>query len=229
MEQFENEKENKLRKVEKDALEKIEKAKYEASQIIEELRKLRRSATNVKEHQLIDAKTRMDEAIKSLSSETQKAPRTYKKKESREFKQGQEVKVSRFGQNGHIVEKINEHEYLVQIGIMKMNLAAADLKPLKQEQAVKPVVNVRTTSTAPARMELDLRGERFEEAMSRVDKFLDDALLAGYSRVSIIHGKGTGALRNGVKQKLKRHPRVKEARLGAYGEGDSGVTIVEFK
>jgi DNA mismatch repair protein MutS2 len=227
--QFEKEKEGILRKAELEALERIEKAKREAYEIIDELRKLREGTSHVKEHELIDAKTRMDEAINSLSSETQKSGQSYKKKDTREFTPGQEVKIARFGQNGHIIEKINDHEYLVQIGIMKMNLASADLKAVKTEQGMKPIVNVKTSSTAPAKTELDLRGERFEEAMSRLDKFLDEALLAGYSRVSIIHGKGTGALRNGVKQKLKRHPRIKEARLGAFGEGDSGVTIVEFK
>lgn len=229
VDRFEKEKESLLRKAEQEAIEKIEKAKREAFEIVSELRKLRQSAVNVKEHELIDAKTRMEEAINSITNETQKGTTPYKKKETRDFKPGQEVKVARFGQNGHIIEKINDDEYLVQIGIMKMNLTAADLKAVKSESSAKPIVNVKTSSAAPAKTELDLRGERFEEAMVRVDKFLDEALLAGYSRVSIIHGKGTGALRNGVKQKLKRHPRVKEARLGAYGEGDSGVTIVEFK
>ncbi|MGV3488398.1 MAG: endonuclease MutS2, partial [Tuberibacillus sp.] len=229
LERFENEKDRRLREAENEARAKMERAKREVESLIEELRRLQHQASNVKEHELIDAKTRMEQAMDALKGETKSTGKTYKKKDTKDFKPGQEVKVARFGQNGHIVEKINEGEYLVQIGIMKMNLSAADLKAVKSEQEVKPIVNVRTAQAAPASTELDLRGERFEEAMTRLDKFLDDALLAGYTRVSIIHGKGTGALRNGVKQKLKKHPRVKEARLGAFGEGDSGVTIVEFK
>ena len=77
--------------------------------------------------------------------------------------------------------------------------------------------------------ELDLRGERYEDALARVEKYLDDALLSNYHQVSIIHGKGTGALRQGVQQYLKKHPRVKSYRFGEAGEGGSGVTVAELK
>ncbi|MCE7699678.1 MAG: Smr/MutS family protein, partial [Methanobacterium paludis] len=83
--------------------------------------------------------------------------------------------------------------------------------------------------TATVRPELDLRGERYEDAMLKVEKYLDEAMLAGYPRVSIIHGKGTGALRKGVTKLFERYPRIKSFRLGSAGEGGSGVTIVEFK
>jgi len=78
-------------------------------------------------------------------------------------------------------------------------------------------------------LELDLRGERFEDALVRVEKYIDDALLAGYPRVSIIHGKGTGALRQGVQEYLRNHRSVKKIRFGDAGEGGTGVTVVEFK
>ena len=77
--------------------------------------------------------------------------------------------------------------------------------------------------------ELDLRGFKLDEATDAVDKFLDDASISGIKEVVIIHGKGTGALRNGIHRFLKTHPSSKKFRLGAYGEGDSGVTIVEMK
>ena len=79
------------------------------------------------------------------------------------------------------------------------------------------------------KLELDLRGERYEAALSRVEKYIDDALLSDYPRVSIIHGKGTGALRQGVQEYLRNHRSVKKIRFGEAGEGGSGVTIVEFK
>lgn len=78
-------------------------------------------------------------------------------------------------------------------------------------------------------MELDLRGERYEDALARTEKYLDDALLSNFHQVHIIHGKGTGALRQGVQQYLKKHPRVKSYRFGEAGEGGSGVTVVELK
>ena len=79
------------------------------------------------------------------------------------------------------------------------------------------------------KLELDLRGERYEDAFIRTEKYLDDALLANYPRVSIIHGKGTGALRQGIQQFLKNHSRVKTIRFGEAGEGGYGVTVVELK
>ena len=82
----------------------------------------------------------------------------------------------------------------------------------------------RTVST-----ELDLRGQTTEEALLEVDRFIDNAVLTGVERVTIIHGKGTGALRAAIQQHLRRHPSVKEFRLGSYGEGETGVTIAELK
>ena len=79
------------------------------------------------------------------------------------------------------------------------------------------------------KLELDLRGERYEDAIIRTEKYLDDALLSNYHQVSIIHGKGTGALRQGIQQYLKKHSRVKSYRFGESGEGGHGVTVVELK
>ncbi|MCX8046967.1 MAG: Smr/MutS family protein, partial [Anoxybacillus gonensis] len=78
-------------------------------------------------------------------------------------------------------------------------------------------------------LELDLRGERYDDALLRVEKYIDDAVLAGYPRVSIIHGKGTGALRKGVQQYLQNHRSVKSIRFGEATEGGTGVTIVELQ
>lgn len=217
-----------IQAAERKAQEAVDKARREADAIIKELREKRQHHSQIKEHELIDAKKRLDEALGALSNETQGRDVSYKKTKTTHFEPGQAVKATRFGQNGHIIEKISDDEYLVQVGIMKMNLKAEELKPVKAEREVNPVVNVRTANTS-VKTELDLRGERFEDAMAKLDHYLDAALLAGYARVSIIHGKGTGALRKGVGERLKRHPRVKSARLGGQGEGDSGVTIVELK
>lgn len=83
--------------------------------------------------------------------------------------------------------------------------------------------------SSQVKLELDLRGERYEDAISRTEKYLDDALLSNYHQVTIIHGKGTGALRQGVQQFLRSHSRVKNFRFGEAGEGGHGVTVVELK
>ena len=99
---------------------------------------------------------------------------------------------------------------------------------MEKEQSTRTMSNVRNRS-GQVKLELDLRGERYEEAILRTEKYIDDALLANYHRVSIIHGHGTGALRTGIQTYLKRHKRVKSFRFGDAGEGGSGVTVVELK
>ncbi len=208
----------------------LSEARKEAEAIIQELRDLQKmSAASVKEHEIIDAKSRLDQALDALHNDPT-PPKSSKRSSQKNFtfEPGQEVKVTTFGQKGHIVEKLNETEYLVQVGVMKMNVTADALKPIKEEQKTTPVVNVRT-QTGTVKTELDLRGERFEEAMARLDRYLDSALLAGYAAVSIIHGNGTGALRKGVQTRLSKHPRVKSSRIGGRGEGGTGVTVVELK
>jgi DNA mismatch repair protein MutS2 len=227
---WEKERETLRKEAEKEARDMVEKAKAEAEAIIKQLRELQQNQNaQIKEHELIDAKSRLDHALDALQSETPSRPSTYKAKDtSTSFTPGQEVKVTTFGQKGHIIEKLNDKEYLVQVGVMKMNIPVSGLKAIKEEQKVTPAVNVRT-QPGITRTELDLRGERYEEAMERLEKYLDSALLAGYPSVSIIHGKGTGALRKGVQTLLATHPRVKSSRMGGMNEGGGGVTVVELK
>jgi DNA mismatch repair protein MutS2 len=225
--ELELEKEKIIEAAEKKALEAVETAKEEAEFIIEELRELQKDANIVKEHQLIEAKKRLNEAAPKL---TDKKKKTVVKNIVKQLLPGDEVKVISFNQKGHVVEKVSEREFLVQMGIMKMKVAINDLQLIERQKPIeqKPMATVRGNSHH-VKPELDLRGERFEDAMLRVEKYLDDALLAGYSQVSIIHGKGTGALRKGVLQLLKTHPHVKESKMAGMNEGGLGNTIVQFK
>ena len=228
MVEFYQHKDSLYEQVEKDAEKIIEKAKDEAEEVMKELRKMRHdSAAHIKEHELIDARRRLDEAVPKLSNKATTAP---KKKQQRTFAVGDEVKVLTFGQKGQLIEKVNDTEWQVQVGIMKMTIDEKELEFIKSE----PQKEKKTMATLRGKdfhvgLELDLRGERYEDALVRVEKYIDDALLANHARVSIIHGKGTGALRTGVTNYLKRHRSVKRIRLGDASEGGSGVTIVEFK
>ncbi|WP_078555430.1 endonuclease MutS2 [Bacillus alkalicellulosilyticus] len=228
LEGLEKEKEAILEEAEQKAEEAVRKAKREAEQVIEELRKLQKESHEIKDHKLIEAKKRLEEATPTLKAK--KKQEKVKKAYRKELKPGDEVKVLSFGQKGHIVEKISEQEYQVQVGIMKMKVSADDIQAIDQPKKVetKSFATVRGNDFH-VKPELDLRGERFEEAMLKVEKYLDDALLAGYHSVSIIHGKGTGALRKGVKELLKRHPHVKNARDANMNEGGLGNTVVDFK
>ncbi len=121
-------------------------------------------------------------------------------------------------------------EVLVQAGIMKLSIKLEDLRLLPQERPKQAAgAKVGLAAGRHVGLELDVRGMLVDEANIIIDRYLDDAFNAGLSEVNIIHGKGTGALRTGVQDFLKRHPLVKSYRMGSYGEGDAGVTVVSLK
>ncbi|MFC4321016.1 endonuclease MutS2 [Litchfieldia salsa] len=226
--EFNQQRDKLYEKAEKKAAETIEKATNEAEEVIRDLRKMQlnqRSA--VKEHELIDAKKRLEKAIPSLEKSQAK---TGQKQTRQSFQSGDEVKVISFNQKGHLIEKVGSNEWQVQMGIMKMKVKEKDLEYVSRPKVVetKPLATIKGRDYHVG-LELDLRGERFEDALMRVEKYIDDALLAGYPRISIIHGKGTGALRQGVQEYLKKHRSIKSARFGEAGEGGTGVTVVELK
>ncbi|OKL38291.1 endonuclease MutS2 [Domibacillus mangrovi] len=204
----------------------IEKAKAEAEEVMRDLRAIRLAGgANVKEHELIEARKRLEGAI---PEQKQKKPAIEPAKRS--WKPGDEVKVISFGQKGSIIEKATGDEWVVQMGIIKMKVEESDMQFIKSEKKKepKPIATIRGKGHHVS-SELDLRGERYEEALNRVEKYLDDALLAGYHQVSIIHGKGTGALMKGVRGYLTKHRMVSSIRFGGSGEGGLGVTIAELK
>ncbi|WP_066292628.1 endonuclease MutS2 [Bacillus sp. FJAT-29937] len=205
----------------------IDQAKAEAEKVIRDLRKMRiEKAAEIKEHELIEAKKRLEEAAPKIK----KSKKQMTSKDKHVFKPGDEVKVLSFDQKGTLIDKTSDKEWQVQIGILKMKVNEKDLEFIKSPKPVetRPMATVKGKDFHVS-LELDLRGERYENALLRVEKYIDDALLAAYPRVSIIHGKGTGALRQGVQEYLRNHRSVKKIRFGEAGEGGSGVTVVEFK
>ncbi len=225
-----DEKKEALEKKAKDKARKlVDEAKREAEQIITELKEMKKqAASNVKEHELIDARKRLDDAAPKDNKVLQKA--IANRERVHNLQVGDEVKVLSYGQKGTLIEKKAKNEWVVQIGILKMKLPEADLQYLKpeKEQVVRTMTHVKNRSEQ-VKLELDLRGERYEDALIRTEKYIDDAILSNYHRVSIIHGKGTGALRQGIQSYLKGNKRVKTYRYGEAGEGGFGVTIVELK
>ncbi|MNW52474.1 Endonuclease MutS2 [compost metagenome] len=124
-------------------------------------------------------------------------------------------------------------EATVQLGIMKMKVAVDDLELINAAPASKPqqrtVTNLKRTRDDNTRSELDLRGANLEEALIEVDRFIDEAYLGNLGQIYIIHGKGTGILRTGISDYLRKHKHIKGYRLGNYGEGGTGVTVAELK
>lgn len=129
----------------------------------------------------------------------------------------------------------NNGDLQVQMGILKATVNLNDIELIKNNTAKKASERVIQSRMGTAgrsltvSTELDLRGDALDEALLKVDKYLDDAILASLQKISIIHGKGTGVLRSGIHDYLRKHRFVKSYRLGLYGEGESGVTIVELK
>lgn len=230
---FFEERETELAKAKREANEIVEEAETKAEKLIADIRNMQLASgsqsSHVKEHELIEAKSK----IRGLYQEEErlKTNKVLKKaKEKKVLKPGDEVLVESFGQYGTLIEKLPKNEWLVQLGILKMNIKENQLvKSTENKEEPKQVITTVRTSTPRVSSQLDLRGRRFDDAIHEVDQYLDDAILAGYSQVTIVHGKGTGALRQGITDYLKKHPRVKKFALAPYNQGGSGATIVEFK
>ena len=167
---------------------------------------------------------------------TQKKPADQKTVDPKKLKKGDSVKIISMNLKG-IVNTLPDARgnLFVQCGIMRMQTNVNDLIPVKEETITAPAL--QRTNTGKLKMsksfsvssEINLLGCTVDEAIAKLDKYLDDAYLAHLPSVRVVHGKGTGALRNAVQSHLKRLKYVKEYRLGEYGEGDAGVTIVTFK
>lgn len=226
---YEERKETLDKKAKEKARKIVDEAKREAEAIIAELREMRKNADQVvKEHELIEARKRLEEATPLEDNKVLKKAAQVKAR-AQNLVVGDEVKVLSYGQRGTLLEKVSNTEWVVQMGILKMKISDSDLEYIKPEK--EPVLRTAGVKNrnSHVKLELDLRGERYEDAILRTEKYIDDALLSNYGRVSIIHGVGTGALRQGIQSYLKKHKRVKSFRFGEAGEGGLGVTVVELK
>lgn len=229
-EQLERDKQQAMERAQLEANEYVLKMKEEAEEIIRDLRSRSDGLGHIKDHELIDARKKLDEASEQTRErKVAHGSRTSGASKGKvAFQPGDQVYVHSFGQKGYIVEKVQGREYLVQLGIMKMKVPYDQMEIVQQKQPVfQPTMSVQT-SQETVRTELDIRGQTVDEAVMKVDKYLDDALISGYHQVSIIHGKGTGQLRKGIHEFLKGHGRIKTFRLGESGEGGSGVSVVQF-
>ncbi|MEZ2459152.1 endonuclease MutS2 [Salinicoccus roseus] len=212
-------------KLRKEAREKanrvIKDAEAKADDIIRTLEDMKKLGADIQEHELIDQK-------KALSDSYQQED-IRKKERAEKIEQispGDEVDVLSYGQKGEVIE-VKDDTITVQMGIIKMKVGKDEVKRRKKEKQKRTVS--RRIGKSPVKRELDLRGERYEEAIQKLDRYLDQVILSNYNEVEIIHGKGTGALQKGVQQFLKSHSKVKSFRGGMPSEGGFGVTIVEMK
>ncbi|MBQ8654133.1 MAG: endonuclease MutS2 [Clostridia bacterium] len=227
--EMEERRESAMRKAKEDARRLMEQTRREAEGIISDLKRMK------KEMKSPDAETnairkRIEAGVDSLSEGlTRKVENTMPPKT---VKPGDQVEILTLGQKGTVLSAPDQKgEVQLQAGIMKFKAHLSQLRLIRQEQPKqKAVVKTNTAAmTRTVKMDCDVRGMTLDEALNEVDLYLNQAVMAGMGEVSIIHGKGTGVLRSGIQQHLKRHMLVKEYRLGVFGEGESGVTIVTLK
>lgn len=221
-----------LEKAQEKADEMLAKKRQKADKIINDLEEQRRAGGQVRTNKVIEAKG----ALNKLERENQNLAQNkvlQREKRRHDVSVGDTVKVLSYGQQGVITKKLADHEFEVQIGILKVKVTDRDVEkistqaaPKKAERAVRSIRGLRSTR---ASSELDLRGQRYEEALTNLDRYIDSSLLAGLNTVTIIHGIGTGAIRNGVQQYLKRNRHVKSYSYAPANQGGTGATVVQLQ
>lgn len=235
-EQMERARQNVRTKAEKEGRRILEEARAEAERTFAELNRMRRIAEQQKDLQEENEKRaallrELNAAEDKLHSQPEEEPM---RRNSRPVAVGDTVELAGVKTRATVTAVNKDGSLQLQAGMLKINARADEVYLVEGAQKAKKAPQQRKGgSSAPVRaaasMELDIRGMMTDEAEGVVDRFLDDAVLGRLNQVTIIHGKGTGALRKAVHQQLRRHPYVKAYRLGAFGEGEDGVTVVELK
>ena len=223
------ERETELNKARKEAQEIVDLALAESDQILQGLH----AKSQLKPHEIIEAKSQ----LKKLAPETvdlSKNKVLKQAKKARAPKVGDEILVISYGQRGSLTKQLKDGRWEAQVGLIKMTLEEKEFNLLKAEKDVsqpkkRQVHVVKRSNTNGPRARLDLRGKRYEEAMEELDSFIDQALLNNMAQVDIIHGIGTGVIREGVTKYLRRNKHVKSFEYAPQNAGGSGATIVTFK
>ena len=226
--EFNREKETELNKARLEAQKIVDLALSESESILKNLH----DKSSLKPHEIIEAKTQ----LKKLAPETvdlSKNKVLKQAKKNRAPKVGDDILVTSYGQRGTLVKQLKDGRWEAQVGLIKMTLEEQEfnlLKAEKEQQPKRKQVNVvKRANTAGPKARLDLRGKRYEEAMEELDAFIDQALLNNMAQVDIIHGIGTGVIREGVTKYLRRNKHVKSFGYAPQNAGGSGATIVIFK
>lgn len=228
--EMEEKRTNVLRKAKEEARRTLEMARRDAETLISDLKRLKKQAADpVQEAAALRRK--LEQSIDALS-EGIATPLVNQLPPPKDLKPGDKVDIITLGNQGVVLAPPDSKgEVSVQAGIVKMKVHITQLRLIREKPPEKKASVVAHTGqmTRTMPMSVDVRGKNLEEAIDAVDIYLDEAVLADLGEVTIIHGKGTGILRSGITQYLRRHPHVKSARLGKYGEGEDGVTVVTLK
>ena len=227
---MEEKKDLSTRKAKEEARRIMEKARRDSEQILYDLKKMKK-AGGVPDHEVNALKKRLEDGIDSLA-EGLKTPTGNFAEPPKTVKVGDIVEITHLNTKGTVLSLPDaKGEVQLQAGIMKLKAHISQLRLVNEpQQKKKQTVSVQSGAAAPTvGMSCDVRGMALDEAIAEVDQYLDGAMMAGLHEVTIVHGKGTGVLREGIQKHLKTCSCVKSYRRGKYGEGEEGVTVVELK
>ena len=222
-------------KARRDAERILEDARRTAERTFDELDEMKKRRSKELDHKRenearAQLRRQLNEADERLGRQVQEVRE--QKKSARPPKVGDTVELLSMGVKASVLDIAEDGTLSLQAGILKVSAREDEVYVLENQSVEKPkiasgsTVALRSVSTSP---ELDIRGMMTDEAIPVVERYIDSACMNKLQSVSIIHGKGTGALRAAVSQSLKTNKAVKSFRLGKYGEGESGVTIVELR
>ncbi|WP_373750652.1 endonuclease MutS2 [Weissella soli] len=224
-----------LEEAKKEANHLVAESRQKADRIIADLQKMQRDGATIKTNELIDAKGALNALHQEPSLENNRILRKAKAAKDQAIKVGDTILVREYGQQGVVKRILKDGKYEVQMGILKMVLANDEIEKQEATPAVSAVKKPKSQShgvntakainRANASATLDLRGERYDAAMAKLDRFVDSALLNNLSSIEIIHGKGTGAIRKGVTEYLRSHRAVKNYN---FTGPDQGATYAEL-
>ena len=227
---MEERRETSTRKAKEEARRIMEKARRDSESILYDLKKMKKAGA-APDHEVNALKKKLEQGIDSLA-EGLRTPTGNFAEPPKTLKVGDIVEITHLNTKGTVLSQPDaKGEVQLQAGIMKLK---AHLSQLRLVDEPKPKKNSSVTvstgsATRTVPLSCDVRGMALDEALEEVEQYLDEAMLAGLHEVTIVHGKGTGILREGIQKHLKTYPQVKSFRRGKYGEGEEGVTVVEIK
>lgn len=233
-ERIEKEKSNIIAKAREEARTLVKSARYESEDLLEKIKDVyKQGMTQHNGRNLNEARAGLRQLENLEGSFVESYDKHVYAEAPKDLIAGESVMMINLGQKATVLEHPDaDGQVLVQAGIMKVKVNAKQLKRVdEQKESLDKMQRVRVSGVkaSPVKLELDLRGLNVEEALERVDKYIDDAVIAGLHEVTIIHGKGTGTLRKAIHRHFRGHTHVESYRLGVYGEGEDGVTVVELK
>jgi len=233
--QLQKEKDKAMEAARREAQKIIDDARTAANLASEEMKALRKQLTaNADTSNLNQRQAEVRRSLNEMESQIRSAqPKVSRPEPKRGILVGDTVELLKLGTKASVIAINKDGTYQLQAGILKLNAKADEIYLLENEnpykqKAGRPAHSGREMKMAATPMEVDLRGMDSIEAISVLERYLDEAMRSGHKQVRIVHGKGTGVLRAAVQQSLRRNKFIKKFRLGVYGEGEDGVTIAEF-